>query len=190
MSVVQLASSGDVEAVLGRDLTNSEAARVDAVIDKVSALFRLHSGQQFTPGLSESLLTVRNGLVTLPQQPVTAVLDVTTVDGDDVDYALRGSHLSVYAPSGQVFVTYQHGGDVPDLVRLTVADVVQKILTIPLEAQAGVQQVTKSTGPFSETHSYATWTLGGQATLSPEDKRIAESFRVQTGRTIHVRPAY
>lgn len=190
MSDDLLASTEDVQAALGRDLTPEELTKADAVLTKSSALFRLYSGQHFTPSTSDVWLTVHGGRVHLPQHPVTRVHSVLNADGFPVAHALTGSTLLVQdVTAGQIRVAYSHGSaDVPTLVRSTIADIVQKVLTIPEAAQAGVQQKTETTGPFSETYTYAAWALGGQASFSPDDRRIAESYRLRTAGTIRVSP--
>lgn len=180
MAVVQLASAEDVEAVLGRDLTVDEAARVGSILDKASELFRRRSGQQFTAGESAVRLKVNGGKVYLTQRPVASVISVTDDDGTDVDHDLFGQWLTVPRISHQfVRVTYGHGGDVPDLVRLTVAEVAKKVLSIDKNATAGVIQHQDTAGPFSRNDTYATWAQGGQTMLAPADLEVADSFRVR-----------
>lgn len=183
-----LATITDIEALLGRSLTPTESIRADAVLEKASALFRAAAEQEFTPGASTVWVNARGNRVSLAQQPVVSVESVQSPLGDKIDFTVRGNdvYLTSHA-SGQVRVQYTHGySNVPDLVRLTVADIAQKVLTIPDAAQAGVQQRTETTGPFSETVTYATWALGGQATLAPDDRRIAESYRIRRAGTIRV----
>lgn len=66
---------------------------------------------------------------------------------------------------------------VPDVVRYRVASITAKILMITPEARAGINSVTSTSGPLTETVSYAGWSLGGQVSLSPDDVRFARSFR-------------
>lgn len=180
MTVVQLASETDVAAALGRDLTTDETARVGAILDKASELFRRRSGQQFTTGTSEVRLKVNGGKVYLPQRPVVSVTSVLDDDGDAVEYTQFKQWLTVDLSSSEfVTVTYSHGGDVPDVVRLCIADIARKILLISAEATTGVVQSTKTAGPYSKNETYATWAQGGQTMLAPDDVLLAESFRVR-----------
>lgn len=175
-----LAGKSDVEAAFGRDLTPDEATRVGAILDKASELFRAAAGQQFTLGDSISRLKVNGGRVHLPLRPVIEVQSVTMDSGADVRYSRFKQWLDIDLPSSEfVRVTYSHGGDVPDLVRLTVAEVAKKVLSIDPNAAAGVSQTSESTGPFSGSQSYATWAQGGQTMLAPDDLAIARSFRVR-----------
>lgn len=178
--MVALADQDDVAAALGRPLTPAEAERVGFILEKVSDLFRLEAGQQFTPGRSTVRRKVDGGRVLLTQRPVEEVEDVRTDQGQPVKWSLLGQWLTVPLRSTDfVVVTYTHGGSVPDLVRLTVADVARKVLLIDPRAASGVSQYGHTEGPFSEQSTYAAWAQGGQASLSPEDKAIARSFRLR-----------
>lgn len=181
MAVDTLASAQDVADLLGRDLSAEESRRLDPILAKASELFRRRSGQQFTPGTSTVRLKVNGGRVHLTQYPVTAVNTVTDDAGDDVEYAWRGQWLDVALTSADfVTVDYDHGGDVPDLVRIAVADIGKKVLQIPADAAMGMTQFAKTRGPFSESGSYAAWAIGGQTILGPADDALALSFRVPT----------
>lgn len=180
MAVVQLASVEDVEEALGRDLTADESARAGAILDKASELFRLASGQQFTPGQSQVRVKVNGGRVFLRQSPVTEVHSVTDDNGREVFYGRFKQWLTVPKISNQfVIVDYSHGGEVPELVRLTVADVARQVLSIDPVASSGVSQFSETTGPFTDQLTYATWAQGGATRLSPEDQAVARSFRVK-----------
>ena len=184
MAVVQLASSTDVVAALGRALTLDEAAKVGAILDKASELFRAPpprgSGQQFTPGTSTVRLKVNGGKVYLPQRPANAVSAVFDDDGNPVTFTLDGQWLTVPFISHQfVRVSYSHGGTVPDLVRLTIADIARKVLSIDKNAASGATQHSETSGPFTDSWTYASWALGGQTMLAPDDVAIADSFRVK-----------
>lgn len=182
---VPLAEPSDVAAALGRDLTSDENIRVVPILAKASELFRRRSGQQFTPGASRVRLKVTAGRVTLVQRPVVSVESVTT-DCDPswpVQWTLEGSVLRIHpVRSGDfVVVSYTHGSDdVPELVRLTIADIARRVLTIDPAAVRGVSQTGTTTGPFSDQYTFAAWAVGGQTMLSPDDMAIADSFKVKT----------
>lgn len=178
-----LANVEDVETVLGRQVASEEVGRVEAILAKASALFRLHSKQEFTPGDSVSRLKVNGGRVRLPQYPAVDVRSVVDDDGSAVEYRRAGQWLTVCLGSHEhVTVDYTHGGEVPDLVRLTVAEVAKKILSIDPMAAAGASQVGETTGPYTDQITYATWAQGGQTMLAPDDLAIARSFRPRTPR--------
>lgn len=174
---IALAVKADVVLVLGRALTTEESNRADAVLLKASALFRREARQTFTPDRTSPRLCVIGGRVYLPERPVTEVHSVT----DDLEVTItswsrKDQWLVVdgYASDEFLTVDYSHGAtEVPDLVRLTVAEVAMKVLTIGPAARVGAE--SESTGPFSIT--YATWARGGQTALAPEDKAVARSFR-------------
>ena len=185
MTVVQRASSEDVVAALGRELTSLESARVGGILDKASELFRFHSGQQFTKGSSTQRLKVNGRKVRLTQRPVTAVESVKDDDGNEYEYTRLDSVLTINLRSHSfVRVTYEHGGEVPNLVRLTIADVAKMVLSIGAKAIEGHSQYAETTGPFTESGTYATWAIGGATRLSPDDLAFAKSFKIRTGSVI------
>lgn len=180
MSVVQLAAETDVKAALGRDLTTDEKARVGAILDKASELFRLESGQQFTAGSSTSRVKVNGGRAVLRQAPVVEVTSVVDDLGNHVPFTLFKQTLTVPKRSHEfVIVEYSHGGAVPDLVRLTVADVARQVLQIDPKAARGMSAAMEVTGPFTDQHTYAVWAQGGATRLAPADVAVARSFRVK-----------
>jgi hypothetical protein len=184
MAVIQLAEAADVVKQLGgRALTDSEVIKVEEILDKASELFRRRSGQDFTAGTSEVRLKVNAGRVYLEQYPVTAVTTVVDDDGNDVPYTRTGQWLTIDPSSPArrsdrfVTVNYAHGGEVPDLVRLCIADVARQILEIDPNAVKAVTQHSKTTGPFTDSFSYASWAIGGATRLSPEDNALADSYK-------------
>lgn len=175
-----LATIDDVEKQLGRDLSASEKIRVEPILAKVSALFRLEAKQEFTAGESVVRLRVSGGKVYLPQRPVVDVESVVDDHGAAVDFTRFKQWLTVCRGSHEfVTVTYSHGGEVPDLVRLAVADIVRKVLSIAPEAVTGATQASTTSGPFTDSATYAAWAVGGQTLLAPEDKATARTFRVK-----------
>ncbi|AHH20851.1 putative bacteriophage protein [Nocardia nova SH22a] len=189
-----LATAQDVETQLGRDLTETEQARVEGILAKASDLFRRKARQDFTLGESTVRLKSNGGEIRLEQEPVTAVTTVVDDCGAAVDHRWAGQLLWVTrngCPLGShefVTVTYSHGGEVPDLVRQTIAEVVARVLNVDSRALSGVVTATETTGPFSETLTYAGWAVGGQTMLSPADEAIALSYRYPGGQTIVLRP--
>lgn len=176
-----LASDADVIAVLGRDLTDSEELRVEALLRKASGLFRREALQLFTPGESDVRLKVNAGKVYLPQRPIVAIESVVDDDGNAVPWTRRQQWLTVKRGSHAfITVAYTHGAaTVPDLVRITVAEVVMQVFELATSARQGVTKSDEAAGPFSRSETYAAWAVGGKASLSPDDKDIARSFRVK-----------
>lgn len=189
MAETSLASLEDVVALLGRDLTTAEEGRATAVLAKASALFRREAGQTFTPGSSRVRLKVNGGRVYLPERPVVDVTSVTDDDDSAVEFTRRGQWLDTCRRSHEfVTVAYDHGGEVPDLVRWTLAEIAKKILTLAPEAEQGAASVSRTAGPFAENVTYAAWAVGGQTALSPDDAALARTFRPQVP-TVWVQPS-
>lgn len=173
-----LASTDDVEAMLGRDLTSSEAGQVGALLEQASALFRKAAGRDFTPGRFKNRLKVNGGEVRLPNSPVTVVHSVTDDDGNPIDYTTYGSTLTTPLRSHRfVRVDYEGGGDIPELVTTTVAGMVARLFNVDARAKAGMSQFQETTGPFSEGGTFASWAVGGQLMLAPADVAVAQSYR-------------
>ena len=192
--MIPLASIEDVEKQLGRDLTGAETARVPDILIKASDIFRDIAGQDFTPGDSIVRLKVEAGRIRLAQTPANTVTEVIDDDGAEIDHELRGQWLWVTRNGCQlashefVTVTYSHGGDVPDLVRITIAEIAAKVLRIPAAAAAGSASYARNAGPFSENTTYAGWAVGGGTSLSPEDRAIAASYRYRGTKVIVQQP--
>lgn len=118
-----LATTDDLEARLGRDLTTAEAARAAGVLADVSASIRSYCGQLFDEAESTQRLRVRRGRVRLPQRPVTeveSVVDKAAVavpfTWDGLDVVLIGAMVAdTWAVEpwrtglSVVDVTYTHG---------------------------------------------------------------------------------
>lgn len=180
MDYTPLADVKDVMKVAARDLTSDELRRCEPILAKASELFRLRSGQQFTPGRSDVRLRVTGGVVFLPQRPVVTVHSVKDDDGRAMTYKLRKNRLMDVCLRSHEFVTvdYSHGSDdVPELVIRTIAEIAMKVLNVDPRAAAAVTQHAETAGPFTTSATYATWAIGGQTMLAPEDDRIAASFR-------------
>lgn len=176
--MADLATVEDVEAFIGRDLTPDEESRVGAILTKLSELFRREARQHFTPDISTVRLKVQSGRVRLRQSPVIDVAGVTDDRGHNLPFRRDGQWLYV-SYIGFVTVMYEHGSvEVPELVKLTIADAARQVLGISKDAQQGVAQAGATAGPYSEQRTYATWAQGGSARLSPEDLAIARSYRV------------
>ncbi|MGW4718873.1 hypothetical protein [Nocardia sp. NPDC004260] len=189
-----LATEVDVAAQLGRDLTTAEQTRVAGILIKASELFRREAGRTFTPGETTVRLKVEGGRVRLAEEPATGVTAVLDDAGNSLDYELAGQWLIVsrngYLLSSHEFVTvtYTHSGPVPDLVRLTIAEIAVKVLNISRQASAGIVTQQRSAGGYQETNTYAQWALGGGTTLSPEDLKVARSYRHRGAKVIVCQP--
>jgi hypothetical protein len=177
---VPLVNVEDIEAALGRPLTDSESARATFIANKLSEAFKERARQTFTVKQYTHRLKVDAGGRVVPTRaPLVSVVAVTTDDGQAIPYNVRRGFIQVASPATEfVVVTYTAGLDrVPTAVRLQLADSVRRILLIPDAAAQGATQMTETTGPFTQTRQYATWAVGGQALLSPDDQALADSFR-------------
>mgnify|MGYP000922788138 FL=1 len=175
-----LVDVADIEAALGRELRDEEKTRALFVADKLSAAFRQRARQTFTVETYVHRLKVDAGGRVFPTRaPLVEVLAVFTDEGAPVKYEKRHGHIYVRAwCSDFVVVTYTAGlAEVPAAVRLQLADSVRRILLIPDAAAQGATQMTETTGPFTQSRQYATWAVGGQAILSPDDQALADAYR-------------
>ena len=179
-----LATIADVEARLGRSLTEAEEIKATAYLDDASAMFIQRAVQKFEVGESTVRLFPKDGIVRLVQRPVIEVIEVKDIDGVEIDFTFDGHQslydLGAYTP---VTVTYEHGSEtIPADVVACVAGMVARTLSINPDAAAGVTQ--QSVGPFSQ--SYATWAVGGQVMMSPAEAKVADYYRGLTFRSTSI----
>ncbi len=112
-----LATVDELETLLGRVFTATEAATAQLVLDMASAAIRSRTGQQFTVATSTVALRARRGKVRLPQRPVTAVSAVTDTATPPVPVTFVWDRFDslLVGRDGTVLVTYTHGDPaVPD----------------------------------------------------------------------------
>jgi hypothetical protein len=176
-----LATIADVEARLGRTLTNPEKAQANAWLEDASSIFIQRAVQKFEVGESTVRLFPRDGVVRLVQRPVIEVIEVTDIDGVEIEFTFDG-HQSLYelGSYSPVIVNYEHGSaNIPADVVAVVAGMVVRTLLIPADAAAGIQQ--QAVGPFSQ--SYASWAVGRQVLMSPSDIEVANYYRERTFRS-------
>lgn len=192
-----LATAEDVAALLGRGLTTSERARVDADLVKLSARFRREARRQFTPGTSTVRRKINGREVWLPESPVTAVTAVLLsnpggpLDGEPAEFIWTAGQTVYLAHRWGdhrfVLVTYNHGADqVPPEVLAAVAEAAKRPFDLDEAAKAGAQQASKTAGPFTESRTYPAWAIGGEAQLSPNDLALARTFRPKARPTLWV----
>lgn len=176
---VQLASIVDVGNALGRTIDVAENARVEFLISQISEKFCREARQSFRVEEFTHRVKVNGCKARLPRSPIVSVESVVDDSGVEVSFVLGHGFVSVNLPSDRfVVVSYRAGFDsVPDVVRNQVADSVKRILSIDSRALAGQTQANQTAGPYSEQGTFATWAVGGQAMLSPDDISLAHSFR-------------
>ena len=176
---MKLATKEAVAQALGRDLTDEESKRAEHLLTILSAKFCQEARTTFTPVTYTHRVKV-NGRHARPQRlPLIAVTSVVDDDAQPVPFTLRHGYIDVDLPSDRfVTMTYQAGyAEVPDVVVAQVADSVARILKIDPKAAAGATQASTTTGPFSQSATFASWTIGGQAMLSPDDIALARQYR-------------
>jgi hypothetical protein len=149
-----LATSTDVEAVLGRTLTSPEAAKVDSALASASAAVREVTGRRYEAGTFTVRRRVRNGTVTLDAP--ASVTGVNDIDSNGTATALTGFTLrgfTVYNLAGcHVEVTYTSLGEIPDEVVSVTAGIAARLLTTDTPDGATSYTITK--GPFTESASF------------------------------------
>lgn len=149
-----LASPLDVQERLGRPLTTTESARIEAILRDVSAKVRSISSQTFT--VEQSTVHLRRnhrGKARLSQRPVVSIDAVTDINGNPLYTRLLGddslycsyfpvNSFEVYQPLffvSEIIVTYTHGGPVPDDIIAVVCSVAARALGIQ-PTEVGITQ--------------------------------------------------
>lgn len=182
-----LATPTDVAHALGLEdensFTTSQSVRASLLLDKVSSMFRIAAQRVFTSGQLDVRLMVTGGRVQLTETPAT-IESVTDCDGNSVDYVLDGKTLLVNYPTGVFLdVSYTFDDQVPDAVRVAVAETVARYLTVdPLSAQA--QSTDLQAGDFRQR--FASW-VSSSVQLPGEVLELAKSFRYP-GNVVVMRP--
>jgi hypothetical protein len=190
VTVTALATTEDLAARLGRDLTTAEETRAAALLDDASALIRSFTGQTFTLVADDVVvLRVQGGIVRLPQRPVTAVSSVVAIGGAGmpdvvvIDYIFDGvdevrigeGSFIINLPAiwwdddgypGTFRITYSHGyATVPATVVAVACGMVLRTLTAPTMA-GGV------TGETIGSYSYRLDAAGaGTSVMMSKDDR-------------------
>lgn len=184
-----LAADTDVRNVLQRDLTTDEAAACETLLNAASDRFRSEARQQFTTGESTVRLKLNGRRTRLEQVPAIDVSSVTDDNGDPVDYTWSAAipqWLVIDRDSSTfVTVTYSHGADeVPDRVRVAVAEMVARALIVPEEVMAGARQIDEQAGPVQISTGWFASAPTGGLQLSDEDRALARSFWWKGGQVV------
>jgi len=177
-----LASRADVAQALGLDdengLSESQANRVDALLERVSRLFAREAGRSFTPGLVTVRAAVVAGRVRLPDSSDGGTVAVEDLDGVALTAELDGLYVDVarngcaLATGELVTVTYTRG-ETPESVTAAVAGIVARNLTVdPMSAEA--QSTDISTLDFRQR--LADW-VSSTNLLTDEEIAEARSYR-------------
>ena len=201
-----LATPADIEARLGRTLTDEETARVDALLSDISAYARGYTGQDFALQTTTVILPITDGDIFLPQRPVVAVSSVKTLDedglpGPSTPWEFDGVGTLCVGTSSWVIngpawwadqqcfttaeVTYQHGyAETPDDVLAAVCGAVIRNITSPNPMVSGINRET--IGEYS--YGLAAGTVSGPSVyLSDRDKRILDRYRLNKSGSVKLR---
>jgi hypothetical protein len=175
MSLDPLATIADLEARLGRTLTDTDIDRAAALLIDASATVRNRTGQTFFAETTTARLRVRGTTLRLPQRPVTAVNTISSVDGDPVGFTWYAGDiitLDSIPAVGWVDVDYNHGyEDVPDDIVGVVCNIAGRAFGTPSD-EGGYQSETIG------TYSYAVGAAGaaGAAGLLNDERAILDRY--------------
>jgi len=206
--VAALATQADVEARLGRDLTEDEEARIEALLSDASELIRAHTGQDFDAVADDAIVLRPVGVVLrLPQRPVTAVTSVHAVGRDgQADVELSGwswdardkVSLACATLSGADVptwwwgwgpdtyqVVYDHGYDpIPPIVVATAATMVLRTLLSPSMATG---MVSERIGAYNYQLQQGAGSSGAAVVLTPPDEKALARYGPRRAGVIQVR---
>jgi hypothetical protein len=188
-----LATIDDVAAV-AQPVPDGDAERVERLLELVTAWVQRYTGQTFFAVENDVVtLTPHDGVLRLPQRPVTAVHSVaigdSTIDPSQYECS-AGGHMrrlstSTDSPAGswpisgewpwppqRTTIDHDHGyDDIPGDLVLVVAEVVAE------RWLAGPRIAERKTGESIDGYSLS-WAAGsGPTTWSPPHRQILDSYR-------------
>lgn len=182
-----LAQVDDLDVRISGGIPAGDLARAEALLADVSAAVRAYTGQEFTAGTStDQLVRPRNGIVRLPQRPVTAVGTVTDLNANTLFYTwLQDDRVEVsgnvpdsfaFEPwrNGitRVFVTYDHGyEEIPGDIIAVVCQIAARALGRSPD-EAGVTQESIA------GYSYTIGTAAGSGPLGmlPDERAVLDRY--------------
>lgn len=181
--MANLASVADIEDRLGRELSDAETTRVEALLVDASAAVRVYTGRPFGTSTVTKRVRTRDGSVRLPPN-VSAVTSVATIGGTPLTFEWDGlNRISLalnlnrfdldWAPVSVVDVTYTvTNATVPPAVKAVVCQMVERAFGRPGD-QSGVQQESISGYSYSVGSAAASGPLG----MLPDEKATLNKFR-------------
>lgn len=204
--MADLATTEDLEARLGRELTPDEAARAPALLADASALMRAFTGQDFEPVAGDVIILRPVGsMLRLPQRPVTAVTSVAAVGPDgstigslsgwtwdgrdkiDLTCAERAGSWPVNwrDPLPDTYqVNYDHGETpIPAIVVATVCAMVLRTLLSP-SMTAGM--VAERIGAYNYQLQQGAGAAGASVTMTEADEKAVRRYGPRRAGTIQV----
>lgn len=185
-----LATVADLEARLGRPLTEDETVRAASLLAGASANVRAYTGQDFTEDETTARIRVRSGRVRLPQRPVTEVASVESMAGDPLTFTWHAGEWLRLDPEVTAFdyepfrtnptfvdVTYTHGfATVPDVVVEVVVQAATRALGVSADSAGTVSQTIDG---YSETRVPAV--VAGPLGLLIEEREVLDRYRIRGG---------
>lgn len=190
-----LATIADVEAV-SRPVPPGDVVRVTRLIDLVSAHVVRYTGQRFEEETETITAWPHDGVLRLPQQPVTTVAGVvmagatlapSTYTFTTNGYLYRAPAMTGWAVNGSDYwpgcgwpsvafdINYTHGypvGDYPDDVALVVAE------TVAGKWQSGASQASRLTSETIDGYAQTWATPGGDGDAwLPAHQQILDTYR-------------
>lgn len=174
-----LASTDDVAKALGRPLSPGENATAEHVLSLLSEKFCQEARCTFQRQVWEHRCKVNGQQVRPPRSPLVSVEWVRDDASRPLPFQVRAGYIQVPAASHElVTVRYTAGYEsVPRIVTLQIADAAKRALSTDPKAAAGYTQTSTTAGPYTESGTFATWAVGGQVLLSPDDVALARSLR-------------
>lgn len=181
MALPPLATIADLEDRLGRSFSTDETARAYALLDDASAKVRAYTRQQITESTSTDRVRTRNGVVRLPQRPVTAVTAVADTLATALDAVWDGGEQLRLYFDGYVDVTYTHGyATVPDDIVTVVAGVAARSFSGYLAGPAVWQQPSAALTPDTIGAIIPAPAATAPA-FTDDDKAILDGYRRAVG---------
>lgn len=176
-----LATLDDIEDRLGRDLTDDELVRADALETDVAGSVQLYTGQKFLRDDYALRTRVKRGVVRLPQRPVHTVDSVKDRFGEDVEYEFDGIdriHVTTLVWSGRpplqvVDIEYDAG---PETVPPVIVGIVCQIVLRTL-GRAPTDGAVTSESIDNYTYRLASASGSGSYGLTEDEMRTLDSFR-------------
>lgn len=204
MAPLPLASVADLEALLGRELTEAEATRAEVLLAQASARVRAYTRNMFTFVANDvAVLRPLGTQVRLRNPPITAVHEVIAVSGygsvpdllmPSASWSWDGIDLlDVAPPSTGTFVSlpelwsdlsalasyrvvYSHGyEEIPDDVVSVVCNMVLRVLLAPSQTPG---LVSERIGQYNYQMQQGTGSPGAVLRLNADDKADLAPYRV------------
>lgn len=206
--MADLATQDDLEARLGRPLTEAEEARAPALLADASSRVRDYTRQDFTKVVGD-VRTLRpvGVLLRLPQRPVTAVTSVSAVGPDGATIGALGAwswdgldkvDLSCVRPAGSwparwdgtwpdtYRVLHDHGYDAGDMPNAVVATVCAMVLRTLLSPSLTAGMVAERIGAYNYQLQQGGGAPGATVVMTSEDEKALRRYGPRRAGTIQI----